>query len=62
MPSVFTQTFPLDYGGYNSVIKKRPKSFVEILKNDFKTFMLEGHDNDGPECCCDRGFDFTESI
>ena len=22
MPSVFTQTFPLDYGGYNSVIKK----------------------------------------
>ena len=32
MPSVFTQTFPLDYGGYNSVIKKRPKSFVEILK------------------------------
>ena len=63
MPSLFTQTFPLDYGGYNSVIKNRPKSFVEILKRKgFKTYMLECHDNDGPECCCDRGFDFTESI
>ena len=32
MPSLFTQTFPLDYGGYNSVIKQRPASFVELLK------------------------------
>ena len=63
LPSLFTQTFPLDYGGYNSGIKNRPKSFVEILKkNGLKTYMLESHYNDGPECCCDRGFDSAESI
>ena len=63
MPSLFTQTFPLDYGGYNSVIKQRPASFVELLKNwGFNTFMLQGDDNDGPESCCERGFDYVEAI
>ena len=63
MPSLFTQTFPLDYGGYNSVIKQRPVSFVELLKNlGFKTFMLQGDDNDGPESGCERGFDYVEAI
>ena len=48
MPPLFTQTFPLDFNGYNEVIKNRPVSFVEILKSDgFKTFMLQGDDNDG---------------
>ena len=27
MPSLITQTFPLDFDGYNKVIKNRPKSF-----------------------------------
>ena len=63
MPSLFTQTFPLDFDGYNKVIKNRPKSFVEILKSDgFKTHMLQGDDNDGPQSCCERGFDYTESL
>ena len=63
MPSLFTQTFPLDYGGYNSVIKQRPASFVELLNNcGFKTHMLQGDDNDGPESGCERGFDYIEAI
>ena len=63
MPSLFTQTFPLDYDGYNKVIKNRPISFVEILKsNGFQTHMLQGDDNDGPQSCCDRGFNHTEAI
>ena len=32
LPSIFTQTFPLDYGGYNYGIKNKPRSFVECLK------------------------------
>tara|TARA_Y100000589_G_scaffold182785_1_gene173128 strand:- start:288 stop:1904 length:1617 start_codon:yes stop_codon:yes gene_type:complete len=63
MPSLFTQTFPLDFDGYNKVIKNRPKSFVEILKSDgFKTHMLQGDDNDGPQSGCERGFDYTEAL
>ena len=63
MPSLFTQTFPLDFDGYNKVIKNRPKSFVEILKSDgFKTHMLQGDDNDGPQSCCERGFDYIEAL
>ena len=63
MPPLFTQTFPLDFDGYNEVIKNRPVSFVEILKSDgYETYMLQGDDNDGPQSCCDRGFDHTEAI
>lgn len=58
MPSVFTQSYPLDYGGYNDGIRNRPKSFVELFKdNGYTTIMLEGHDIDGPHGCIQRGFD-----
>ena len=58
MPSIFTQTFPLDYGGYNNVITQRPKSFVELIKNKgFKTIMIQGDENDGPMNNCERGFE-----
>ena len=58
VPSIFTQTYPLDKDGYNYGIKNRDKSFVEILKeNGFKCLMLEGHDIDGPFGNCERGFD-----
>ena len=57
VPSIFTQTFPLDYGGYNYGIKNRPKSFVELIgNNNISCRMFEGHDIDGPFGCCDRGF------
>lgn len=36
-PSIFTSTLPLDFGGYDFGILKRPKSFPEILAdNDYK--------------------------
>ena len=58
MPSIFTQTYPLDYGGYNTVIKQRPKSFVELIKKKgFKTIMIQGDENDGPMNYCERGFE-----
>ena len=34
VPSVLTQTFPLDYDGHNFGIKNRPKSFIEVLKDN----------------------------
>ena len=58
VPSIFTQSYPLDYDGYNYGIKNRAKSFVEILSEEgFKCIMLEGHDIDGPFGNCERGFD-----
>ncbi len=58
MPSFFTQTYPLDYGGYNNVITQRPKSFVELIKQKgLKTIMIQGDENDGPMNNCDRGFE-----
>ena len=33
-PSIFTSTLPLDYGGYDLGILKRPKSFPEILADN----------------------------
>ena len=33
-PSIFTSTLPLDFGGYDLGILKRPKSFVEILADN----------------------------
>ncbi len=33
MPSLFSQSYPLDHGGYNNGIRERPASFVECLKD-----------------------------
>ena len=63
MPSLFSQTYPLDYDGYNYGISNRPKSFVEILKSKgYSTHMFQADDNDGPISKCDKGFDFVEAI
>ena len=33
-PTVLTQTYPLDCDGHNFGIKNRPRSFIELLKED----------------------------
>ena len=32
LPSLFSLTYPLDHGGYNTGIRERPASFVECIK------------------------------
>jgi hypothetical protein len=60
MPSLFTQTYPLDYDGYNRGIGGRPKSYVELIRAaGYRTQLFLGHDIDGPLGGIDRGFDET---
>lgn len=57
MPSLFTQTYPLDHGGYNRGIGARPKSYVELLRDaGYDTRLVLGHDLDGPLGGVERGF------
>ena len=59
MPALFTQSYPLDYGGYEKGIRSRPKTFIEVFKeNEFSTFLMSnanqiGLGDDGYQ----RGFD-----
>jgi len=59
MPALFTQSYPLDYGGYEHGIRSRPKTFIEVFKeNKFSTFLMSnanqiGLGDDGYQ----RGFD-----
>lgn len=63
MAPIFSQTYPLDHGGYNYVMRFRPRSFVELLKQaGYRTFMFQADDNDGPVSKCERGFDQVEAI
>jgi len=32
LPSLFSLTYPLDYGGYENGIRERPRSFIECFK------------------------------
>jgi len=58
MPSLFTQTYPLDWDGYNRGIVGRPKSYVELIQAaGYQTQLFLGHDIDGPLGGVDRGFD-----
>ena len=58
MPSFFTQTFPLDYGGHNYGIKERPKSFIEIIKNNgFITNFVSSSYITGPFRNYEKGCD-----
>tara|TARA_Y100001934_G_scaffold283344_1_gene402346 strand:+ start:78 stop:1703 length:1626 start_codon:yes stop_codon:yes gene_type:complete len=34
LPSILTQSYPLDYDGYNTGIEKRPKSIIEQFKEE----------------------------
>jgi len=58
LPSLFTQSYPLDYGGYNDGIRNRPRSYVEILKEaGYETQILSNGNQVGVTTGYDRGFD-----
>lgn len=58
MPSLFSLTYPLDYGGYNNGIRERPKSFVESLHaSGFETHLLASCNQLGVATGYGRGFD-----
>lgn len=58
MPSLFTQTYPLDHGGYNNGIRGRPKCFVESLKEaGYETHVMATCNQLGVTLGYDRGFD-----
>ncbi|MFA5553353.1 MAG: sulfatase-like hydrolase/transferase [Phycisphaerae bacterium] len=57
-PSIFTSTLPLDYGGYDFGILKRPLSIAEALKdNGFYTVGFTPNPWGGEFYGYDRGFD-----
>lgn len=58
MPSLFSLTYPLDYGGYNNGIRERPRSFVESLQAaGFETHLLASCNQLGVATGYGRGFD-----
>ena len=63
LPSILTQTYPLDYKGYNMGIKNRPKSIIELFKEEgFHTAFIAGHDITGPRRSYERGAKLVKSI
>ena len=63
MPSLFTQTYPLDHGGYNTGIGTRPRSLVEVLQaNGYETIGVVSPDLNGPTENFERGFDHFHVI
>ena len=63
LPSIFTQTYPLDYNGYNTGIKDRPKSIIELFKQKgYQTMFIAGHDISGPIRNYERGAEIIKSI
>jgi hypothetical protein len=62
MPSLFTLTYPLDFGGYNDGIRERPKSFVELLReNGYRTHLFSTCNQMGMTNGYQRGFDVLGS-
>lgn len=58
LPSLFTLTYPLDYGGYNNGIRERPKSFVELFREQgYRTCLFSTCNQLGMSNGYDRGFD-----
>ena len=64
LPPILTQTYPLDFGGFNEGIKKRPRSITEILKkNGYETLFISGHGAiTGPRREFERGSNHVKSI
>ena len=64
LPPILTQTYPLDFGGFNEGIKKRPQSITEIFKrNGYETFFISGHGGiTGPKREFERGSNYVKSI
>ena len=58
MPSLVSQTYPLDYGGYNSGIRTRPRSYAEQLQElGYSTQMMASCTQLGITHGYERGFD-----
>ena len=63
LPSILTQTYPLDYNGYNMGIKFRPRSVIELFRDKgYETFFISGHDITGPRRNYERGASIVKSI
>lgn len=63
LPSILTQTYPLDYNGYNMGIKYRPKSVIEVFQEKgYQTAFIAGHDITGPRRNYERGATLVKSI
>jgi len=63
MAPLLTQTYPLDYGGYNDVVSSRPASFIELLKESgYSTYMLVSHCITGPIGQVERGANQVDSV
>lgn len=57
-PAIFSQTYPLDYGGYDNGIRLRPQSFAESLQQaGFRTHLLASCNQLGAATGYGRGFD-----
>jgi arylsulfatase A-like enzyme len=57
-PSIFSQTYPLDHGGYDNGIRLRPQSFAETLQQaGFRTHLLASCNQLGAATGYGRGFD-----
>ena len=58
MPAIFSQTYPLDHGGYDNGIRLRPQSFAESLQQaGFRTHLLASCNQLGAATGYGRGFD-----
>ena len=63
LPAILTQTYPLDFNGYNLGIKYRPKSVIELFSdNGYETSFLAAHDITGPRRNYERGARLVKSI
>lgn len=62
-PVIMTSTYPLDYGGYESGIKDRPKTISEVFNdNNFKTTAFTSGSGTEELFFYDRGFDEFYSL
>jgi hypothetical protein len=58
MPSIFCQSYPLDYNGYNDGILHRPCSYIELInKEGYETQLLSSCNQLGLSYGYNRGFD-----
>jgi len=58
MPALFSQTYPLDYGGYNNGIKDRPASYAEVIHAaGYSTALYSACNQLGVGLGYERGFD-----
>ena len=62
LPSLFTLSYPLDYGGYDVGIRRRPLTVTEFLKkNGFQTCFISNCNQVGVTNGYERGFDESKA-